>query len=313
MRKNSVLYHGHNRRNFFEGWYYKIEDRNGEHVFALIPGIVKGSSRNSHSFIQFLQKNSTAYYFPYASSAFTASDNPFAVSIDKNIFTLNHIHLSIEKDIRLTGHIDIDNMHRWPRSVFAPGVMGPFSYIPFMQCNHGIVSMHHEINGYLELNGKRIDMNGGRGYIEKDWGSAFPLSWIWMQCNRFDNENMSLFMSIAHIPVGEFSFEGLIAGLMYNNKIIPFATYYGSHYSLKTVKSDFAHIILKNRQYEMDIKMHEGIGADLPAPKPGQMTSKVNESINGIVELSLKKGNILQLTAKGYNAGVEIHMPQVKQ
>lgn len=310
---SDICYHGRHKRNFFEGWYYKIEDRNGENVFALIPGIVKGSSKNSHSFIQFLQKNSTAYYFPYASSAFAASDNPFAVSIDKNIFTLNHIHISIEKDIRLTGHIDIDNMHRWPRSVFAPGVMGPFSYIPFMQCNHGIVSMHHNISGYIEIGSNRINMDGGRGYIEKDWGSAFPSSWIWMQCNRFTEPDTSLFVSIAHIPVGEFAFEGLIAVLLYKGKFIRFATYYHSSYSMESVGKNHARIVLKNRQYSLLIDAHKGKGADLPAPKPGQMSSHVNESINGNMSIVLKSGNNTILQTEGYNAGIEIHMPQVKK
>ncbi|WP_243392439.1 MULTISPECIES: tocopherol cyclase family protein [unclassified Mesotoga] len=31
-----------------------------------------------------------------------------------------------------------------------------------------------------------IDLTGGKGYIEKDWGRSLPDAWIWMQSNNFD-------------------------------------------------------------------------------------------------------------------------------
>lgn len=48
--------------------------------------------------------------------------------------------------------------------------MGPFSYIPFMECNHSILSMKSSANGLININDKEIKFNNGIGYIEKDWG-----------------------------------------------------------------------------------------------------------------------------------------------
>ena len=46
--------------------------------------------------------------------------------------------------------------------------MGPFAFVPFMECYHGIVSMDHIIQGELEIDGVNIDFSNGRGYLEKD-------------------------------------------------------------------------------------------------------------------------------------------------
>lgn len=45
--------------------------------------------------------------------------------------------------------------------------MGPFAFVPFMECYHGIVSMDHIIQGELEIDGATVDFSNGRGYMEK--------------------------------------------------------------------------------------------------------------------------------------------------
>ena len=63
--------------------------------------------------------------------------------------------------------------------------MGWYSFVPFMECNHGIVSVNHDLYGEISVNGNVIDFNNGKGYIEKDWGVSFPEAWIWIQSNNF--------------------------------------------------------------------------------------------------------------------------------
>ena len=57
--------------------------------------------------------------------------------------------------------------------------MGPFSYLSFMECYHGILSMKHSLEGTLSWNGQLIDFTNGIGYLEKDWGSSFPCNPIY--------------------------------------------------------------------------------------------------------------------------------------
>ena len=63
--------------------------------------------------------------------------------------------------------------------------MGPYTFAPFMECYHGVLSFDHTIAGSLAVDGQELDFTGGHGYIEKDWGQAFPKAWIWTQSNHF--------------------------------------------------------------------------------------------------------------------------------
>lgn len=61
-------------------------------------------------------------------------------------------------------------------------IMGPFRFLPGMECSHGVISMGHSLEGKLDLNGKRIDFSGGTGYVETDRGRSFPSAYLWTQC-----------------------------------------------------------------------------------------------------------------------------------
>ncbi|CAG8534240.1 16192_t:CDS:2 [Funneliformis mosseae] len=111
------------------------------------------------------------------------------------------------------GYIFFNDTTPYPFSFTHPNVMGIFAYVPFLECNHGIISMSHRSSGMIEFinmenNGiieDRIDLENGSGYIEKDWGVNFPESWIWSQSNTFINEKeekrSSILISIADIPL----------------------------------------------------------------------------------------------------------------
>lgn len=78
--------------------------------------------------------------------------------------------------------------------------MGPFSYVPFMECNHVILSMKNNANGHININDNMLNFDNGIGYIEKDWGCSFPKKYIWCQGNNFQNPTTSFMLSIADIP-----------------------------------------------------------------------------------------------------------------
>jgi len=80
-----------------------------------------------------------------------------------------------------------------PTTRWMPSIMGLTAYLPFLECNHGIASLHHTIKkGHIlalrddkDVLGE-AKLDGGVGYIEKDWGVNFPSTWVWAQANMFD-------------------------------------------------------------------------------------------------------------------------------
>ncbi|KAK3845014.1 MAG: hypothetical protein J3R72DRAFT_436734 [Linnemannia gamsii] len=96
-----------------------------------------------------------------------------------------------------------------PTSRWRPSIMGFTAYLPFLECNHGVASLHHTITkGRLvalrdskEVLGE-AKLDGGVGYVEKDWGVNFPSIWVWAQANLFESTpGSSLMISVASIPV----------------------------------------------------------------------------------------------------------------
>ena len=222
-------YHGHGAQApFFEGWYFKLVDAKRDERIAIIPGICKTTEpADSHAFVQvFDGKSGESGYSRVATHAFVAARDRFDVTVGTSHFSRERIELAIDDDeLRLHGQLRLGPGPAWPRTPLRPGIMGHFAWIPFMECYHGLLSFDHSIDGELELNGRRIDFTRGRGYIEKDWGSNFPATWVWCQCNHFERPGVSLSASIALIPNLGRVFPGFIVGLRLGGVLFRFTTY----------------------------------------------------------------------------------------
>ena len=103
-----------------------------------------------------------------------------------------------------TDSLDAEGMIRFGRmSPIRYDIMGPFRYIPFMECRHSVFSMQHTVNGRLRINGVDYIFQDGTGYIEGDRGYSFPKHYAWTQ---YGFNGGSLMLSVAEIPLGPASF-----------------------------------------------------------------------------------------------------------
>ncbi|GAB6168424.1 hypothetical protein JCM1393_08840 [Clostridium carnis] len=152
--------------------------------------------------------------------------------------------------------------------------MGPFSIIPFMECNHGVLSLHHKLSGELKINDNNINFNDGTGYIEKDWGCSFPKTYQWIQCNDFKENKCSIMVSIADIPFMGINFKGCIAVVYYKGKEYRLATYNG----VKILKYNSSGLIIQRGKYRLEIEIFQGLAQKLLAPNIGHMTRPIYEN-----------------------------------
>jgi hypothetical protein len=225
-------YHGRDARPpFFEGWYYKLVDAGGKNRYAIIPGIFKNRDpARHHAFVQVLDgATGRGTYHTFPADAFRAARDRFEVTIGANRFTEDHVSLQLAGEGQtLYGEVHFEGLTPWPVTLLSPGIMGWYSWVPTMECYHGVLSLDHALRGALTIDGRTIDWQGGRGYIEKDWGMSFPSAWIWIQSNHFDRPGVSLTASIAIIPWRRASFRGMIVGLWHGGRLYRFATYTGA-------------------------------------------------------------------------------------
>ncbi|WP_425447364.1 tocopherol cyclase family protein [Dethiothermospora halolimnae] len=289
---NPDLYHGHNKKkNFFEGWYFKISDLKGENTFAFIPGIFLGKDDEcSHSFIQIVNGKDIKYdYLKYNKEDFSAAKDIFDVEVNKSNFSLNGISLDIDRpEIKIKGKVTFHNVKKWPDTFINPGSMGSYNYLTFMQCYSQVCAMDIKLTGKININGQDISFDNGKGYIEKNWGKEFPHSWIWVQGNQFKNHNGSISCSIGHIPFPLGSFRGFLIGLMIDDDFHTFTTMNKSKIKIKQREED-VEIKVENKNYILNINVltKKEKFMTLKGPRGDKMIPLVNENLGGIVEVRL--------------------------
>jgi hypothetical protein len=176
-----------------------------------------------------------------------------------------------------------------------------------MECKHGISSVLHGLNGSLTINNAEINFTEGTGYIEKDWGTSFPESWIWLHCNTFEKPGCSFTFSVAKIPwLGNF-FIGHICFLYVEGEFHLFATYNGSKITKLTFHSPVLEIEIKNKTHTLKVKAVQNRSGELKAPVVGEMNRIIKESVDSTIEIELfDKENKIVFADKGTRAGLEI-------
>lgn len=289
---NPDLYHGWNKHeNFFEGWYFKIQDTQQKNVLAFVPGICKSTTpQASHSFVQVLLGNEVkTLYIPYPTEQFDASRHQFDISVGSNRFSSHGMNIDIHAEgLDIRGQLRFQNIFRWPDSRLNPGSMGFYNYLPFMECYSQVCVLHGSIYGSLEIDGKSIDFSEGHIYIEKNWGQAFPNSWIWIQSCSFQKALASVSCSIAHIPFPLGSFRGFLIGFLLENRFYAFTTINRSHLEVMPQGHDVQVTVRKgNLQLSLQTETSKNSFMLLHAPTGQEMKPMVYETLTASVRARL--------------------------
>ncbi|MGI5918623.1 MAG: tocopherol cyclase family protein [Christensenellales bacterium] len=294
---DDARYHGGTRRPFFEGWYFKHAGKDG--AFAAIPGVFHGKNRaDNHAFIQVLFSSPPESHFVrFPAEVFSCDSRSFMVRIADNMFSLDGCRLSLP-GIGLEASFQYGPRVPLNTSLISPTIMGPFAYLPGMQCRHGVLSLWHSVTGSVRCGGRRMDFDGADGYIEKDWGSAFPDSWVWMQCG---DSRVTLMCAVASIPLKLISFTGIICVLRDGNKQYRLATYNGARVSKLEWQGRELLTKLSQKYYRLTVRAQAGAFGHLQAPTPTGMDRRIQESLEThfFVRLEHRGETVLQ----GYYTG----------
>jgi hypothetical protein len=296
------------KKNYFEGWYFKHVSRDLNHVWSFIPGVAL-TRHNPHAFIQVINGiTGKTDYITYPLNQFSYEKTHLYLKIGDSVFTDKFMNLNIEKEnINLSGYVEYRKIIRYPRTILSPGIMGWYSFVPYMECKHGIISVNHHLKGNITINGLSIDLNKGKGYIEKDWGTSFPEAWIWIQSNNFNDPETSFSFSLAKIPwLGRF-FMGFIAFLYLKGRFYLFSTYNKSAITKIGHDDQSVTVEMKNNNVVLRIKAIKNSFGELRAPASGDMSRRIKESIDSTVDLTLhdKEGKLIYEDS-GKRAGLEI-------
>ncbi len=252
------------QKGYFEGWYFKQQGM--EHTVAFIPAFHTDNKGYPGASLQIITDNFT-YNFNFPAQMLRVNRKKFTIELGKNIFSKYGCKINLEsKECSAHGNIRFG-----PLLPPVYDIMGPFCFVPFMECRHSVFSVYHRVDGEVLINGRNYYFENAAGYIEGDRGRSFPKGYIWTQCSW--NEN-SIMISVAEIPFGLFKFVGCIGIILFNGKEYRIATYCGA----KVMKIGNNFISLKQGSIILEIKLLYSNSFLLNAPQSGIMTRKIRES-----------------------------------
>jgi len=251
----------------FEGWYCKHQ--NETDTISFIPAFHVDEFGQKSASIQVIT-NSSSWFAEYPEGEFELNRRPFCARIGDSMFSElgADVHINI-KGLKLSGTLEYGDMVR-PES----DIMGPFRFVPFMQCRHGILSLCHEVNGKLMINGRTLAFKNGRGYIETDRGRSFPSEYAWTQCSWGDSPPAGLMLAVADIPFGGGSFMGCIGSVYYRGREYRLATYRLA----KLLRFSEDEICVKQGNLALEVNLLGKNPQKLRAPDNGGLTRTIHES-----------------------------------
>lgn len=295
----------------FEGWYFKVVDAEERQAYAFIAGVILGGDR--HAFVQVLDgRLGRSWYHRFPIEAFSAARDCFDVRIGKCRFSADELEIDLDRTDAdgahvLKGRLRFDASAAWPSSLFSPGAMGPYSFVPFIQCRHGFLSLDSTLSGWLEAHGVRRSFDRGRGYIEKDWGSNFPREYTWAQCNHYEEPGVAFAAAIGSSPWLNVTFRGFIIGFLHRGRVHCFRSYLGAVLEDLTVSDDLVTLRVRNRSHRLAMRATRTQGTTLLAPYDGKMRPRVAETMTSEIDLrfSTVAGQEIY-RGTGRNAGLEV-------
>lgn len=263
---------------------------------------------NYSSFIQIITKENS-YFLSYSFQDFSFSNSPFFIKIANNFFSLDEINIDINDSfhmLNIEGNIHFSNRTSISSNLFTPNIMGPFSYFPSMECNHAVLSMKSNVYGLIHFNDNFINFDDGVAYIEKDWGTSFPKSYIWCQSNEFLAFPANFMLSIAEIPLGVLNFTGIISDISFENKEYKFTTYCGAKLKKYDVNNDSISIEIQQGNKILSVSSLSENSNFLFAPSKGKMKREILESISSKIDVQIKENDKIIFSNSGFNSGLEI-------
>lgn len=253
------------KKPWFEGWYFKQEGETG--TLALIPAYHRDGQGHASASLQIVTEQG-AKWLEFPAEELSANRRLLFVRLGDSTFSRYGCRLHLRKDgVELSGAL-----HYGPFAAPDSDMMGPFRFVPGMQCRHSVFSFSHRVSGEVTLNGREFLFSGGTGYVEGDRGCSFPSRYLWTQCGR---EGDCVMLSVADVPVAGTHFTGCIGSVFLGGREYRIATYRGAR--LLHISRDA--VLVRQGGLLLSVRLLRENGLALHAPAEGSMSRTIRESL----------------------------------
>ena len=280
-------------KNFFKGWYYKIQSENTS--IAFIPSMNVDSLGCAAACLQIVTPSfSDCANFDYSEFFADEKGSLPLVRVGRSEFSENGLKLDIKTDShRISGEL-----HFGAPAKPKYDIMGPFSLLPFMECRHSVFSMLHSVGGSLEIDGQLLDFDNCVGYIEGDRGRSFPSEYLWTQ---YISKERSVMLSVAEIPFAGARFTGILGFVFTDGHEYRIATYLGAR--VKSLRNGKA--VIRQGAFTLTAELLSDGALPLAAPINGSMARFIHENISCRAHYMFWKNDEVLLDFETGRAGFE--------
>lgn len=279
---------------FFEGWYFKHQWEG--HTLAVIPARHRSGGRETAS-LQIITE-SAAQWQEVPAEMFRVEREPLRIRAGESMFSLEGCRL----ECVFQGRPLRGELRYGPAACLRGDIMGPFRFVPWMQCRHSVVSMGHTVEGTLRWGEEELAVTRGSGYVEGDLGRSFPRRYVWTHC-AFPGG--SLMLSAADVPLAG-GFTGAVGFVRLHGRTLRLATYLG----LRLLGAGPEGMQIRQGRWQLAVELLEGRPLALRAPVDGAMNRTIRESAACTVRYYLTRDGACVLDLTSTQAGFEADWPE---
>lgn len=258
-------------RNYFEGWYLKHQSETDS--LAQIPSCHYDAAGKSIGSLQVITPE-WSRQVPFQTFRYRREEGTFVLG--NSWFSRRGCVLNLD-----TPELTLSGVLRYgPFTQLSRDVMGPFRFVPFLQCRHSVFSLSHSVTGTVTVNGTRMDFDRATGYMEGDRGRSFPRRYLWTQCSR---EGNCVMLSLAEVPLLGRTITGCIGLVWLEGTLYRLTTYLGARVTQVGEQSaEIRQGRLRLKVTALDCRSHT-----LSAPQRGAMARTIHESLTCTVRYQL--------------------------
>lgn len=298
--------HYKNKRNFFEGYFIKCSNLNEQ--VAIIPSFEVSSNGDVCAGIQILTSDFSIYK-SFETKNFDSTRGCFDVYIGENTFNATGVNINFETGKhKISGNLKFGDFNPLKSSIYAPTIMGPFSYFKFLDCYHFVISTNHLVTGKITVDDKTYNFTNDNCYIEGDYGRSFPKEWFFAQGNSFTNKDASFMVAIAKLNkpkiLGNLGFiRDKKSGLD-----LRLGTYYCTKLKSFTKTPKGHKLKLYHKDYTIYIETVVENSEHLLSPRNGKLSKIISEATIGTAKVQVFKRDKLIFSDTSNNISSESNL-----
>ena len=335
-------YHGNQfTRNYFEGWYLRLTLPELRETFAFMYSIENpvGDSSYCGGAVQILgiDEKYLCRTIPNV-DRFWASNQDFSfghwhklenpeTKLQAGLLSSEEFSSEIYEGYQVTPTLNQGRVYnpqtnsycRWQyqiKPVYGWGnpqssqqaTAGWLSYLPLVDPGWQVTLAHGLATGWIEWQNQTYHFQDAPAYSEKNWGTAFPIKWFWLNCNSFDNcQNLALTTvgGIRQIPWGQETV-GLV-GIHYQDKFYEFAPWNSQiHWQIEPWGS-WQIKAVNNQNYCVTLSGKTDLsGTYVRTPTARGLVLNCRDTTRGNLNLKLQSGQTTIIKTSSNLAGLEV-------